>query len=83
VDCGSMGCLSFTPFLIFLKGCTFVGLLYGSKEIREESDFFICRSQYVQIVGQWDALVLHLHLFFERVNICGLVVWFYRDQTRK
>jgi hypothetical protein len=55
-----MGCLSFTPSFIFLKGCTFVGLWYGSKETREKSDFDICNSQSVRIVGQWDALVLHL-----------------------
>jgi hypothetical protein len=55
-----MGCFSFTSSLIFLKGCTFVGLWYGSKETREESDSDIWRSQSVRIVGQWDALVLHL-----------------------
>jgi hypothetical protein len=37
-----------------------VGLWYGSKETREKSDFDICNSQSVRIVGQWDALVLHL-----------------------
>jgi hypothetical protein len=62
--CRFMGCFSFTPSFTFLKGCTFVGLWYGSKETREESDFDICKSQSVQIVGQWDALVLKLHLFF-------------------
>jgi hypothetical protein len=51
-----MGCFSLTAFLIFLEGCTFVGLWYSSKETREESDFDICRSQSVQIMGLWDAL---------------------------
>jgi hypothetical protein len=50
-----MGCLSFTPSFIFLKGCTFVGLWYGSKETREESNFDIGSSQSMRIVGQWDA----------------------------
>jgi hypothetical protein len=32
-----------------------MGLWYGSKETRQESDFDICRSQSARIVGQWDA----------------------------
>jgi hypothetical protein len=29
--------------LFFLKGCTFVGLWYGSKKTRKGSDFDICK----------------------------------------
>jgi hypothetical protein len=49
------GMLKLYTFIFVLKGCTFVGLWYGSKETREESDFDICNSQSARILGQWDA----------------------------
>jgi hypothetical protein len=54
-----------------------VGLWYGSKETREESDSDIWRSQSVRIVGQWDALVLHLFKKFLKgctFVACGIVL---------